>query len=99
MRNLTATITSVVCLALMAGCGAENQSEQHTANATLTSEAARDAKNAATSESNNNAGSILATIGNGLAAPFKYIGNQMDYASGHTPKKAVAHMDDPVNAD
>jgi hypothetical protein len=99
MRNVTATIMSVVCLTLLVGCGAENQSEQHTANATLTSEAARDAKNAATSKSNNNAGSILATIGNGLAAPFVYIGNQIDYASGHTPKKAVAHMDDPTNAD
>ena len=38
-------------------------------------------------------------IGNAIASPFVYVGQQMDYASGHTPKQAVAQMENASNAD
>jgi hypothetical protein len=98
MRYATATILSAICLCLAIGCGADNQGERQQTQS-LSSGSSRNPKEAATSESNNNAGSIIATIGNTLAYPFVSIGRQIDYASGHTPAKAVAHMEDKENAD
>jgi hypothetical protein len=56
-------------------------------------------KESPTTPTNNNAGQIIAMIGNALASPFVYVGQQMDYASGHTPKQAVAQMENASNAD
>jgi hypothetical protein len=56
-------------------------------------------RESATTPGNNNAGSIIAMIGNGIAAPFKALGQQFDYASGHKPTIAVANMENRQNAD
>ncbi|HSV13665.1 MAG TPA: HEAT repeat domain-containing protein [Tepidisphaeraceae bacterium] len=93
-------LAAFCCLA--SGCAVNNQTEHQQQN-NYTSVSATfhpgGTNQSPTNESNNNGGSIMATIGKGLASPFVYIGQQIDYASGHTPAKAVAHMEDKSNAD
>jgi len=52
-----------------------------------------------TSAENNNAGSFIAAIGGAIAAPFVWIGDQIDKSNGHTPAAAVKKMEDPGFAD
>jgi hypothetical protein len=103
MRITTVTFCCLLGLLISAGCQSQDQPEQQqqqrATGSNLTPDPSRTGRDVATSESNNNAGSIITTIHDTLQAPFVAMGRSIDYASGHTPAKAVAHMEDKNNAD